>query len=158
MYLEAAEHLILPAEVIDGISSAATVEELQASMAQAVSALVMWVLSWQTLTFFAFETPLVPQVLALGRLCLQLFLRMREAQWQAAAPLTPPGYKRQGPIARQLGTFFGKVGYVRTYFYRSGGGDYPLDIKLGLPRDGFSLLLASHGCAWPPRSVTPRPS
>ena len=142
--MEAADQLILPAEVIDGISSAATVEELQASMAQAVSALVMWVLSCQTLTFFAFETQLVPQVLALGRLCLQLFLRMREAQWQAAAPLTPPGYKRQGPIARQLGTFFGKVGYGRTYFYRSGGGDYPLDIKLGLPRDGFSLLLASH--------------
>ena len=49
--MEAADQLILPAEVIDGISSAATVEELQASMAQAVSALVVWVLSWQTLTF-----------------------------------------------------------------------------------------------------------
>lgn len=85
----------------------------------------------------------MPQVLAVGRLCLQLFLQMREAQWRATARQTPRGYKRQGPIVRQLGTFFGKVSYARSYFYRAGGGYYPLDIELGLTGDGFSLLLTS---------------
>jgi len=38
-----------------------------------------------------------------------------------------------------LGTFFGKVHYWRTHFYRAGGGYYPLDIELGLTGDGFSF-------------------
>jgi len=136
--------LLLPStETSNAPASALTVAELQASITQAVSALLVWVLSCQSLTFFAFETQLVPRVLAIGRLCLQLFLQMREAQWRAQAVPTPRGAKRQGPIVRQLGTFFGKVSYARTYFYRTGGGYYPLDIELGLTGDGFSWLLTS---------------
>jgi len=55
-----------------------------------------------------------------------------------------PGCKCQGPKDRLLGTVFGKVRYWRTYIYRVGGGYYPLDIELGLPRDGFTMLLRSH--------------
>jgi hypothetical protein len=43
-----------------------------------------------------------------------------------------------------VSTFFGKVRYWRTYIYRAGGGYYPLDIELGLPIDGFSMLLRSY--------------
>jgi hypothetical protein len=122
----------------------ATVEEVQGQLAQEVRALVTWVLSCQSLTFFAFEMELVPRVLALGCLFIQLFLCLREAQFQAAHPQPEPGYRRQGPVARLLGTCFGKVRYVRTYWYRNGGGYYPLDIELGLTSDGFSMLLRSY--------------
>jgi hypothetical protein len=141
--MEASDLLMPPAEVLAEPVTAPTVEELKARITQTVSDLVVWVLSCQTLSLFAFETQLVPQVLTVGRLCLQLFLAMREAQWRATAEQSQPGYKRQGPIVRQLGTFFGKVSYARTYFYRTGGGYYPLDIELGLTGDGFSLLLTS---------------
>lgn len=121
-----------------------TVEEVKAAITQEVSTLVAWVLSCQQLTFLAFEQELVPRVLALGRLLVQLFLCMREAQFQAAHPRPEPGYKRQGPERRLLGTCFGKVPYARTYWYRNGSGYYPLDIELGLSGDGFSMLLRSY--------------
>jgi len=119
------------------------VAEVQAHITQAVTALVAWVLSCQTLTFYEFETQLVPQVLALGRLFVQLFLCQREMQFQAAHPQSEPGYQRQGPISRQVGTLFGKVCYWRTYFFRPGGGYYPLDVELGLTGDGFSMAVRS---------------
>jgi hypothetical protein len=131
-----------PMEVKDDIAAAPTVEEVKASIIRKVESLVVWVLTCQSLTFFAFETQLVPRVLALGRLFVQLFLCMREEQSQATHP--QPGYKRLGPNARQLGTFFGKVRYWRTYFYCKGSGYYPLDVELGLTRDGFSMLLRSY--------------
>lgn len=142
--MEAAELLVPPPEEAPNEpATALTVAELQAGITEAVNALVVWVMSCQTSTCFAFETQLVPRVLAVGRLCLQLFLQMREAQWRAQAVETPRGHKRQGPMVRRLGTFFGKVSYARTYFYRTGGGYYPLDIELGLTGDGFSWLLTS---------------
>ncbi len=85
-----------------------TVEEVQGQIAQEVSALVTWVLSCQSLTFFAFEMELVPRVLALGCLFIQLFLCLREAQFQAAHPQPEPRYRRQGPVARWLGTSLGR--------------------------------------------------
>ena len=85
----------------------------------------------------------MPQVLALGRLFVQLFLCMREEQFRATHPRPQPGYKQISPNTRLLGTFFGKVRYWRTYFYRKGSGYYPLDVELGLTRDGFSMLLRS---------------
>ena len=141
--MEAKDGLSPAAEVSNNVITVPTVEEVQASIEQAVCALVAWVLSCKTLTFFAFETQLVPQVLALGRLFIQLFLCRREAQFQADHAQPEPGYRRQGSSVRLLGTFFGKVSYGRTYFYRKGGGYYPLDVELGLTRDGFSLGLQS---------------
>ncbi len=134
----------LPVEVTDDVATAPTVGEVKANIIQEVNALVAWVLTCQSLTFFAFETQLVPKVLALGRLFVQLFLCMREEQFQAMHPRPQLGYKRLGPCTRLLGTFFGKVGYWRTYFYRKGGGYYPLDVELGLTSDGFSMLLRSY--------------
>ncbi len=141
--MEAEDVLISAAKVSNNGITVPTVEEVQASIEQAVRALVAWVLSCKTLTFFAFETQLVSQVLALGRLFVQLFLCMREAQFQADHVLPEPGYRRQGPLVRLLGTFFGKVNYGRVYFYRKGGGYYPLDVELGLSSAGFSMGLHS---------------
>jgi len=133
-----------PVEITDNVAVAPTVEEVKASISREVRALVAWVLTCQSLTFFTFETQLVPKVLALGCLFVQLFLCMREEQFQTTHPQPKPGYKRYGPNARLLGTFFGKVRYWRTYFYREGAGYYPLDVELGLTSDGFSTLLRSY--------------
>jgi hypothetical protein len=69
---------------------------------------------------------------------------MREDYWRLTHPDHGHGYRYQGPKDRLLGTIFGKVRYWRTYVYRIGGGNYPLDIELCLPLDGFSMLLRSH--------------
>ena len=133
-----------PVQGTDDVTAAPTVEEVKASITQEVRDLMTWVLTCQSLTFFAFEAQLVLKVLALGRLLIQLFLCMREEQFQATRPQPQPGYKQLGPNGRWLGTFFGKVRYWRTYFYREGNGYYPLDVELGLTRDGFSMLLRSY--------------
>jgi len=133
-----------PAEVTENVSAAPTVEEVKASIVEEMNALIAWVLSCQSLTFFAFETQLVPKVLVLGRLFIQLFLCFREEQFQVTHAQPESGYKRQGPKSRLLGTVFGKVRYWRTYSYRKGAGYYPLDVELGLTRDGFSMLLRSY--------------
>lgn len=53
------------------------------------------------------------------------------------------GFLERDSQARRLGTFFGKVRYWRTYMVNPGGGAgiYPLDVALGLTRDGFSMLV-----------------
>ena len=71
---------------------------------------------------------------------------MREENWQKKRPVLEEGLKRQGLKPRLIGTVFGKVRYWRTYIYRGKyeGGYYPLDIELGLPGDGFSMLVRSY--------------
>jgi len=121
-----------------------TTAEVKAGIEQEVRELVAWVLSGQSLTFFAFELQLVPRILALGGLFVQLFLCMRHERFQAAHTTPESGYKQFGPHSRLLGTFFGKVRYWRTYFHSKGKGYYPLDIELGLTGDGFSMVLRSY--------------
>lgn len=129
----------------DGATPASTVEGTQARVEQEVREVVRWVLGCYTLTFFEFEAQLAPKVLALGCVLVQLFLCMRQERFQAAHAAPEAGYKRLGPHSRLLGTFFGKVRYGRTYWYRINAGYYPLDIELGLTSDGFSMVL--HSCA-----------
>ena len=117
---------------------------MQARIRQAVDEIVTWVLTCKTLTFLAFETQLVVRVFDLGRLLVALFLCVREERWRTDHCQARRGHKLQGPNARWLGTFFGKVRYWRTYLYRHGEGYYPLDVELGLTGDGFSLLVQSY--------------
>jgi hypothetical protein len=128
----------------DDATTILTTAEVKARIEQEVGELVTWVSSGESLTFFAFEAQLVPRVLALGGLFVQLFLCMRHERFQAAHTDAGPGYKQHGPYSRLLGTFFGKVRYWRTYFYRKGAGYYPLDVELGLTGDGFSMVLRSY--------------
>jgi hypothetical protein len=85
-------------------------------------------------------------VYELGRLFISQFLWMREDNWQRRRPGVEAGSKCQGLKDRLFGTVFGKVRYWRTYVYRgeNQGGYYPLDIELGLPLDGFSMLVRSY--------------
>lgn len=93
-----------------------------------------------------FEKQLFSKVFELGRLFIALFLCIQDKEWRKSHPVTEAGYKSQGLKDRQLGTVFGKVRYWRTYLYRikGNGGYYPLDIELGLPLDGFSMLVRSY--------------
>ncbi|MCP4259828.1 MAG: hypothetical protein GY774_20295, partial [Planctomycetes bacterium] len=93
-----------------------------------------------------FEKQLIVQVYELGRLFISLFLWRREGDWQSIHSEVEDGCKRQGLKDRLIGTVFGKVRYWRTYIYRTkqSGGYYPLDIELGLPLDGFSMLVRSY--------------
>ncbi len=75
-----------------------------------------------------------------------LFLCSRESQWRENNQIIQKGHKLQVPNDRVIGTLFGKIRYWRTYIFRgkNEGGYYPLDIELGLPLDGFSMLLRSY--------------
>jgi len=116
-------------------------EDIKEKLFEFVKDTITWIISCHALSFFEFEKQMIPRVYALGRLFIVLFLCIREE----TIDLThEPGYKRQPGKSRLLSTFFGKVRYWRTYIYSVGGGYYPLDLALGLTKDGFSMLLFSH--------------
>ncbi len=98
------------------------------------------------MSFLEFERELIPGVFNLGRLFVGLFLCMRQEEWQPTPCGGKKGEKCQGPKPRSIGTVFGKVSYWRTYIYRGDEhtGYYPLDAQLGLPRDGFGMLVRSY--------------
>lgn len=97
--------------------------------------------------FFKFERELWVMVSHLGCLFLQLFLtyfneRLDYGRWTEGGLF----YLKNPPVFRTIRTVFGKVGYWRTYVVRKGaggGGLFPLDIVLGLTRDGFSPWVMS---------------
>lgn len=109
-----------------------------------MASIIDWISKSSSTNFLQFENQIIPMVFDLGKLFIALFLCMREQQWKLTHTEHEAGCKCQGPKDRLVGTIFGKVRYWRTYIYRGGGGYYPLDIELGLPRDGFSMLLRSH--------------
>jgi len=122
-------------------TSAPSANDVHEKIIEVVDNTVRWITECRTVSFFEFEKELIDRVFALGRLFIALFLCSREQQ----VDLThDSGCKCQPRKDRTLGTFFGNVRYWRTYIYRVGGGYYPLDIELGLPIDGFSMLLRSY--------------
>lgn len=99
-------------------------------------------------TFFAFEQGMIPQVYALARLVLTLFLCVREQRERARTPerVEQHGrkFERRPAQPRNLSTFFGVVRYFRTYLHGAHGhGFHPVDVALGLTTDRLSLHLLS---------------
>ena len=98
-------------------------------------------------TFFEIEKEIWKSLSNMGVLCFQLFLmssheRLNYDKWLS----TGLYYARLAPTAKTIKTVFGKVNYYRTYLIRKDsrrGGFYPLDIHLGLTRDGFSPSIIS---------------
>ena len=78
---------VSPEEVTKDSSAAPTVEELKAKLTQEMNEVITWVLSCRALTFFEFEIELVSKVQIWGGLLVQLFLCMRQEQFQAAQAL-----------------------------------------------------------------------
>ena len=97
--------------------------------------------------FYSVEKILKELVSQLGCLFFQLFLmsfgeRLDCQKWLDSGLY----YAKKTPIARTIKTIYGEVKYWRIYFLRkgkAGGGFYPLDVVLGLTRDGFSPLVMS---------------
>ena len=93
-------------------------------------------------SFFAFEQGLWPLVATLGRLLVALFLVTRHQALDLQPWLGGRRYRaKKRPVPRRLTTRYGPVRYARTYLLPrqgKGPGFHPLDVVLGLTRDGFS--------------------
>jgi len=101
-------------------------------------------------SFLDFEKALLSLLRSLGCLLIQLFLQARHARLDLTTWTQTRGYRVWGkPVARTLQTSCGEVIYERTYLVpRSGGGPgvHPLDVALGLTRDGYSPLVIGWFC------------
>jgi len=101
-------------------------------------------------SFLDFETTLLSLLQSLGCLLIQLFLQARHTRLDLTTWTRIRGYcisEKNAP--RKLKTSCGEVTYERAYLVpRSGGGPgvHPLDVALGLTRDGFSPLLIGWFC------------
>jgi len=130
-------------------------EAKYADLHREVEGLIEWVVqaARSPKKFLEFERGLIPRVFALGRLFIALYLARREEAICAELPdrlrVGRWWYRRRPRHSRDLGTFFGKVRYPRTYMHLEGEatgaakGFHPLDRELGLTSDGFSLHLIS---------------
>jgi len=104
-------------------------------------------LEQEGITFLEFEKELWKLLSCMGCLYILLFLvsfhnRLDYSKWLNAGVY----YMRKVPIARTIKTVFGEVRYFRTYLVRKNmiaSGFHPLDIVLGLTRDGFSPSVIS---------------
>jgi hypothetical protein len=97
-------------------------------------------------SFRSFETNVLKRLFVLGCLLVRLFLTSRgqRLEWRDETP--PRGYRLGNPRApRTLKTMFGAVEYERAQLLRKQGGTgyHPLDVELGLTRDGFSPWVIS---------------
>lgn len=95
-------------------------------------------------TFLDFEQALVPLVFALARYLVALFLCRRHEELEVPTTETIEGrfYTKSQLQDREIATFFGRVRFWRTYMRAAGGGYYPLDRRLKLPAERFTLLVA----------------
>jgi hypothetical protein len=101
-------------------------------------------------SFLDFEKTLLGLLQSLGCLLIQLFLQARHARLDLTTWTRARGYWISEKNAeRTLKTSCGEVTYHRAYLVpRSGGGPgvHPLDVALGLTRDGYSPLVIGWFC------------
>jgi hypothetical protein len=101
-------------------------------------------------SFLDFEKTLLGLLQSLGCLLIQLFLQARHARLDLTTWTRARGYGISEKNAeRTLKTSCGEVTYHRAYLVpRSGGGPgvHPLDVALGLTRDGYSPLVIGWFC------------
>jgi hypothetical protein len=101
-------------------------------------------------SFLHVETELLGHLRAVGILLLQMFLFVRHLRLDLT-PWRERGFRiGDGYAERQLRTTCGELCYGRAYLIPSSGkegsGVHPLDVELGLTRDGYSPLLISWFC------------
>jgi hypothetical protein len=133
-----------------GVPCPPTVDALQQQAREQLERIIASCLNEQgSASFLQFETTLLGLLRSLGCVLIQLFLRARHDRldltaWQAR------GYRAADRAAeRTLKTSCGPVAYIRAFLVpRQGGGPgvHPLDVALGLTRDGFSPLVIGWFC------------
>src|SRR5438132_1634230 len=98
-------------------------------------------------TFAAFEGWLWLDLCALACCLTRVFLVAAHRRLDLGPYLAAGTHRLSDPYARRrLRTRFGEVGYGRHYLAGPGGGFHPLDVELGLTRDGFSPGVISLVC------------
>ena len=97
------------------------------------------------INFFSFETLLAGHIAKLACLFVQLFVLARHESLDYANWLESGGYYlKQTPIFRTIKTIYGPVKIYRKYLEgKNKGIIFPLDISLGLTKDGFSPMVMS---------------
>jgi len=96
-------------------------------------------------TFFSFEKLFMTQIFQLACLYIQYFVVIRHdvldyTHWLEKGTC----YLKKKPVFRTIKTLFGPVRIYRKYLEcKKGGVIYPLDISLGLTKDGFSPMVMS---------------
>jgi hypothetical protein len=105
--------------------------------------------------FLSFEQQLKNSVWSLARLFISVFLLARHQRVRQENTQYPGYWRFPQLVDRTLQTMFGAVRYARDYWVRrkdkgkrkeKGGGFHPLDVALGLTRDGFSPWVLSMAC------------
>jgi hypothetical protein len=101
-------------------------------------------------SFLHVETGVLAHLRAVGLLLFQLVLLVRHLRLDLT-PWRQRGFRiDDGYAERQLRTTCGELRYGRAYLIPSqgkkGSGVHPLDVELGLTRDGYSPLLISWFC------------
>ena len=117
-----------------------TVESVTAEAREAFEALLSFCLEHDG-TFWDGEKCLLSRVFALGCILVRLLLASRHLRLNLEPYLALEGYRLGATYAeRTLKTAFGVITYGRVHLIREGGGGgfHPLDVVLGLTRDGFS--------------------
>jgi hypothetical protein len=127
-----------------------TVEELQRQAHERLDEIIAVCARDQApVSFLEFEAVLLGLLRSLGCLLIQLFLRARHERLDPAA-WKARGYRTADPAAeRTLKTSCGPVTYVRAFLvprHGGGAGVHPLDVALGLTRDGSSPLVIGWFC------------
>jgi hypothetical protein len=92
-------------------------------------------------TYAAFEKHLSMRMAVLGCVLVRLFLTARHRRLDLRPYTQANSYRLGDPyVKRKLKTAFGEVTYGRGYVIKEKGGCgfHPLDVVLGLTRDGFS--------------------
>jgi hypothetical protein len=101
----------------------------------------------ERIKYFRFEKELFKRVFELARLFVVLFLVSRHERLEPRLEYSERRFRRGAEYAvRTLQTLFGEVTYGRLHLKRrrkGGPGYHPLDVELGLTRDGYSLLTMS---------------
>jgi hypothetical protein len=95
----------------------------------------------EELRFWEFEKRLLVLLFGLGRVLTRLMLVHRHLRLDLKPYLAIKGYRvGDGYAKRKLKTVFGEITYGRAHFIKVGKGTgfHPLDVALGLTRDGFS--------------------
>ena len=117
-----------------------TTEAVVAEARQAFEELIRFCQSEER-TFGEFEKRLLVLLFRLGRVLTRLMLVHRHLQLNLEPYQGMKGYRLGDTYAeRKLKTVFGEVIYGRAHFIGKNGnnGFHPLDVALGLTRDGFS--------------------
>ena len=96
-------------------------------------------------SFDEVEKEIHSRLFVIARLLLVYYLtRRHERSRKLLRKFRRKGFSEGRSQSRLLGTVFGKIRYWRTYMRTPGGGGvYPLDLALGLTRDGFSMFVMS---------------